>query len=613
MLAAYLPHPSDLINVALTWGIGLVLTFAGSALAGRRTGVEYRMLCGWGALCAALTVWGVLIPASLRLPAVLFVIAAAASQLSLRARLQADDWRALRRTLLISLPLWVVMAPIRPSQPDTFLNLLPNAMYLVDYARLPTAASPPSFSYLPAAPYNEQFLTFVGSLLDHNYPPGGLSLVNVMLQLAAGLAISRALGSASLVGGEAPSWRLTALGFLLATLLNPGFVPRFNFSGYGETSLTVTALFAACLFVQSQAELAAGRSPGLLAPLSLVLAAMVNAKQSGIGLVAALVGAAALAGCADRLVSRRALLRLIVVSALPAVLLFGLWRYYVAYAGVAELKPLPLAEWNWSIAPAILTSAGRIIAEKAVYFGVVTIALISLPLLRRRWGWTPTTRLLAFHAAAFVLYNLYLVAAYIAHFSPEMSAEAHSYFRYNTHLALVLVLALALAARDLAAETGLARRSRELAGAATIGLALLVPIAFVGRLRFDLVMPQPLVWELANEIKPYLRRGDRLALLLPGDNGSVDAMLSGLLLNAWPRRRDLDVLHRPSADGAALAEAERLNYPLALISCTPEGDAALLKHEHDGWHRLAAWQYPAEARRQRWQQILAWEPLCRRP
>jgi hypothetical protein len=50
MLAAYLPHLGDLINVVLTWGIGLVLTLAGSALVGRRSGVEYRMLCGWGAL-----------------------------------------------------------------------------------------------------------------------------------------------------------------------------------------------------------------------------------------------------------------------------------------------------------------------------------------------------------------------------------------------------------------------------------------------------------------------------------------------------------------------------------------------------------------------------------
>jgi hypothetical protein len=31
-----------------------------------------------------------------------------------------------------------------------------------------------------------------------------------------------------------------------------------------------------------------------------------------------------------------------------------------------------------------------------------------------------------------------------------------------------------------------------------------------------------------------------------------------------------------------------------------------------GWRWLAAWPYPAEARRQRWQRIIAWPPLCRR-
>ena len=66
----------------------------------------------------------------------------------------------------MTLPLWVVMAPVRPSQVDTFLNLLPNADYLVDYARLPTAALPPSYSFIPAAPYNTQFLAFLGSFVD---------------------------------------------------------------------------------------------------------------------------------------------------------------------------------------------------------------------------------------------------------------------------------------------------------------------------------------------------------------------------------------------------------------------------------------------------------------
>src|SRR5207302_4076233 len=252
------------------------------------------------ALCILLTVWGVLVPASLRWPGIAFIIVAAGAQLSPRVRLQSGDWQALGRMLLVTLPLWLIMAPIRPSQPDTFAYLLPNAMYLVDYGRLPTAVLPPSASFLPASPYNGLFPTFLGALFDPDYPASGPSLVNVLLLLTAGLGIARALAVPSAAGDEAPSWRLTALGFLGATLLNPGFVPRIDFAGYAEPALTVTAMFAAWLFVTGQGDFAGGRKPNQLAALCLVLAAMVNAKQSGIGLVAALAGAAAVAGWAER-------------------------------------------------------------------------------------------------------------------------------------------------------------------------------------------------------------------------------------------------------------------------------------------------------------------------
>ena len=85
------------------------------------------------------------------------------------------------------------MAPIQPSQPDTWLNLLPNAVYLVDWGRLPTALSPPSHSFLPAAPYNTQFLSYIGGLMWPDYPASGMSLTNVLLLLATGLLFARAV------------------------------------------------------------------------------------------------------------------------------------------------------------------------------------------------------------------------------------------------------------------------------------------------------------------------------------------------------------------------------------------------------------------------------------
>jgi hypothetical protein len=149
--------------------------------------------------------------------------------------------------------------------------------------------------------------------------------------------------------------------------------------------------------------------------------------------------------------------------------------------------------------------------------------------------------------------------------------------------------------------------------------AVLAPLGYAYRLRFDLDMPQPLVRSLATNLKAYLVDGDRLALLLPGDNDSVATMIAGVLAETPPRRRRLDLLRRNSADPATLDEAARLGYRLALISCVREGwedlppsQAVLLRHGPDGWHPLAAWPYPAHATERRWQQILSWGPLCRR-
>ena len=173
-----------------------------------------------------------------------------------------------------------------------------------------------------------------------------------------------------------------------------------------------------------------------------------------------------------------------------------------------------------------------------------------------------------------------------------------------------------MAARDAGLGAILARHARRWAALALVA-QLAAPIAFAERLRFDLVMPQPLVWNLAQRVKPYLHDGDRLALLLPGDNGSVAAMLAGVLRDVPPRRR-LDLLIRPSVDAKTLGEALRRGYGLALISCSgngvmglPPNVAGLLAHDKPSWRTLAQWPYPPAAFRQRWQDILSWRPLCR--
>jgi hypothetical protein len=607
-MALYLPGLTGLLAVAVSWTIGAALLLIGSAITGRTAPPETRMIAGWGALCVLLTLWAVFVPLSLRIPAVGVPLAAALVQFAPSRRVSRDDGVALGRLLAVTLPLWVVMAGLRPSQVDSFLNLLPNADYLVDYARLPTAAGPPSHSFLPAAPYNTQFLAFLGALVWPDYPAAGMSLDNVMLRLVAGLAIARLL----MRRGKMPSWTATGLGMLLVTLADPGFVPRFHFSAYGETALAVTALFAALLFIEARA------APARLLALALILAAMVNTKQSGIGLVLAVAGAAVVTAVAERPRRWRRVIGETVLVLLPAALLYVAWRYYAGHAGVAELEPLPLGEWNWSLLPETFRAIAGSIAEKPTYFAAEIVSVVCLVPLPSRRGWSPPTRLLLFNAAAFLLYNGFLIVTYIAHFSAEMAAEAHSYFRYNTHLSLLLVAALALAACEAWPARWTTPRAGRVAGTIVVAVALLAPVAFAGRLRFDIAMPQPLVWDLALNLKPYLKDGDRLALLLPGDDGEVGEMLAGDLASATPRRRGLDLLRETTADAAALDAATARGYQLAAISCAPAGlmglppgEAALLRHDADGWHTVAHWPYAEGTSLSRWQRNRHWSALCR--
>lgn len=610
----FLPTFQNLCDLGISWTLAVFLLLLGAAAVGRRPSAPIQIGAGWGVVCLILTGWGVLIPANLAIPAALLGCGALGVLALPTRRPSWEAWVALGRMAVISLPFWLVLAPIRPAEPDTWLNLLPNAVYLGDWGRLPRLGLPPSHSFLPAAPYNTQFLSYLGHFLDPDYPPGGMSLTNLLLLLTAGLLLARWVTPA----GRSSGWTETAVGLLLASLFNPGFVPRIHLAAYGETGLAVTALLAAYLFVEAQsAHAEKRRSPGLLLPLALILAAMVNVKQSGVGLVAACAAAALASGFLERSLSRRQTIAFTVRAISPSALLYLLWRSFVATAGVDELKPLPFSEWQWLNLPAIGLGILHTMLNKGLYFGAVLLAIAALPILLRRDGWTGTTRFLAFHAALFCAYFGFLLLTYIGHFPGAWSTEAHSFFRYETHLSLVLVAALVAAARALGAgqwfsQPGILKIVRP----ATLVLALGAPILFVLLLRFDLAEPQPLVWNLAKNMAPYLKDGDRLALLLPGDNGSVATMLSGVLADTAPRRRDLDLWIRDRADPGTLDQAAAAGYSLALVSCTPVGlytappnQAVLMRHGTESWQVVAVWPYPAI--RSRWQHILSWAPLCR--
>src|SRR5262249_26003635 len=154
----------------------------------------------------------------------------------------------------------------------------------------------------------------------------------------------------------APSWSACALGLTAATLLNPGFTPRYSFSSYGEGPMAVVALFAVWAGLRLLNELRARRPVERDCwSLALVLAAMINIKQMSIGLVSAIVAALVILAMLDRQIDRaRALFAFIGSAALP-ILLYVVWRVFVLtnFTG-GELKLLPLVQWHWALLPQIL-------------------------------------------------------------------------------------------------------------------------------------------------------------------------------------------------------------------------------------------------------------------
>jgi len=577
--------------------------------AGRAT-PEAALMAGWGAAVFILTLWGLVTTTSLRLPAWSLMGIGLGVQLCPQLRLGRREWTALGRVIVIGLPLMLVMASARPSLPDTWLNLLPNAAYIYDHGYFPADARPSAHSYIAGAPYNMQLLALIASLVTHGFPASAMIDLNILLQLAAALLLARLAAGRD---DAPPSWSATAVGFLLALPLNPGFVPRFHLSAYSEASVTVSLAFAGWLAARALDREDGGRDARLdLWLFAWILVALVNIKQEAIMLVASLV-AAALVLALLLAVDKARVFAALAAAAIPAFALYLLWRWYVlAHFEFGELKNLPIEQWHVLELPLILWNMARAAGGRFFLFlCVAAVAIVALRRLRRR-EIDLGLRLAAMLSLVALFYNATLVVAYVAHFEGEMGVGAHSYFRYNTHLGLLLMAAIVVLVRGWN-WSRLGGVHRDAVPAVLLAAALILPLPFLRLLRFDLEPPNLRLYALAQNAAPLLAPDARLLLFLPGDTDSVAPALEGVL-RYWPQRRPALDLRVVADLGAATAETP---YGRLLLSCAPNaidgvaaGQAALLARAGEGWRAEASWSYAPVSPRAHWSQVLSPAALC---
>jgi len=609
-LALLLPSWLDLAGWAGVLFATLSLLGFGRLLSFGRATPEAALIAGWGGAVFLLTLWGVTTMTTMRLPAMVIVSAGIIAHGVPTLRLRRGEWQALARIAVLALPLLAVMASARPSQPDTWLNLLPNAAYLYDHGFFPSDASPPAHSFIAGAPYNVQLGALIVGLVTPGFPPSAMIGFNLMLLLAAGLLLARLAAGHD---GASPSWGLTALGLLLATALNPGFVPRYQLSSYSETGVTVTVAFAGWFAARALDRLDGGRDARLdLWLFALALTALINIKQESIILVVGLLFAAALTIALLAIDKPRAFAAL-ALAAVPAILLYAVWRWYVlSHFALGELKNLPFEQWHILELPLILWNMLRA-AFSRIFLFVCVIAIAALGVWRLyRREYDVATRVGLMLAGTAFAYNAGLIVTYVVHFEGEMGIGAHSYFRYNTHLGLLLMAAFVLLMRA-SSWLRLAPHWAPRAATAAIVLVLLDPFPFLPMLRFDLEVPNLRLWDLAHYAAAGVAADEHLLLVLPGDNGSVAPALEGVLRYTPPRRPNLDLVVATDPKIAPAAGEPRR----ALFSCAPTGAddvpagaAALRIRDGLAWQTQSFWRYPPVPPRTRWSQVLAPEPLC---
>ncbi|HEX3973628.1 MAG TPA: hypothetical protein VHX19_20005 [Stellaceae bacterium] len=612
-LALLLPSFLDLAGWAGVVLASVAMCGIGRLVTGGRAAPESALLAGWGVCVLLLTGWGIATPASMRVPALALLVIGLVALLLPRTRLSLVTWCTLARVALLGLPLLLIMISARPALPDTWLNLLPNAVYLYDHNFFPADARPAAHSFIAGAPYNMQLVSYMAGLLLPDFPASAMIDFNIVLLLAAGLLLARIMTKDDAVQ---PRWPVLALGLLLAVPLNPGFDPRYHLSAYSETSVMVALLFAGWHAARALDRFSGRRDArDDILLLTLILAVLVNIKQESVALAFGIVASGLAVALMARAERGRAMAQLL-FAALPALMLYLGWRWYVLHDfALGELKGLPYDQWHIRELPLILLNMLRAIGERGVYFAILFIALAIAAWRLWRRELDLGTRVAAMLLGSFVVYNLALLGAYVAHFEGQMGIEAHSYFRYNTHLGLLLMGTIVLYGRDGRWSEFGGRWARALP-AVVILLVLLVPFPFLRMLRFDLEVPNLRAYQLAHEVATRIADHEHLLLILPGDNGTLPPTIEGVLRDLPPRRPNVEFdVATDLAAGLAIKDDRR-----AVLSCAPpgfaliqEGHGALLARVGAQWQVEASWTYPPAPPGARWSQVLAPAPLCLPP
>ncbi|OAN55276.1 hypothetical protein A6A04_11515 [Paramagnetospirillum marisnigri] len=584
LIAFFLPSASQLLALAGVLVVACGFSVIGAALGGRDRLPEADLLVGWSVVALVFVVFGGWLGFALTPLAVLSALLAFGAGVVLWRRGEPMLDRDSLKVMAWMAPLLLATASMAPSQWDEFTQWLPNSRYLVLFDHFPGAAHPPSDSVFPAYPPGITVVYLLVSRLGGGFFDTIAPWFNLLL-----LAATARLAVRLFRGDDQPTgWTVCAWGVLAVTSLGTTFVPKLVLSGYADTATAVAVAFSAVLGLR----LRQGRAPVI--QFGFVFALLPMTKQGNFALMGLLLVALGL----DALLRREPLMHLgrrLALGLLPMALAVLAWRLHVT-AGVGELSVRPPATWEWHLLPAMLTSMKDVALSKGGYFGFGLVLVVLAVAGRGR------SRLVTLFALCFLGYNLFLLFVYLAILAGYESANAASFWRYNTHLGLFQMLVLALVAGEALRRLGLWGRPDLRRAALALGglAAVAVPFAALKWIRFDRNPAKLDAYRVIREMTPLVPFGAPML--------TVDARGTGFYGNfasyhmGYGRRMVANVTtFNVDGLGQGLAAyrpaylwVRTLNPAVVAVLGLPLDERAshLLAAEGTGWRVVKSWPYP---------------------
>ena len=510
-----------LFSVAVLW---LALTALGAFIGGPKRLLAATPFYGWALVSIVFTLGGVFTAIPFTAMALLLAaLAIPAGVLSYR-RDGALLPPGFFKVTILALPLLVLVSAVVGSQWDEFSNWLSTPRLLLEIDTFPTRENAHRGGNLIAYPFGWHFINYLASLIAGYLLESAGALSNVLMLLLFSFVSIELIktGMGREHDGSAPSWKLCAVGILSTTVLSTTFAQKVVLTAYADVSTSTLVGLGAVVGWYMLGALAEGKRKEALQyalQTGLLMMVLVNLKQSTVVLAVLVVGGVFLAGLRDPKIRFTDLLRMLPGMVVPAVIIYGLWRYYVSRElPGGEMSVLPFSKWLIEYIPQILQGMLLVLSKKGAFF-ILLLLVIGFGIKAMVRYQTSFDRFALIAGAIFLGHNAFLLFSYVAAFGKFDALRVASYWRYNMQLGMLGVAFMAYGAGILWHKYGENRRWADKVSWLPVTLIILAPFIFADKLRFDRVQPVPHYRAVGKELKEVLTAGNTLLVLDPRGSG----------------------------------------------------------------------------------------------